>query len=95
MPANVTAPTTEKTIESLLGLVQRIGKELGSWAVSFFEKLLRTSLPSDLEASAGILLILTVFLAGAEFSKKILWFLVCIGWILFLMRIVVGVLNTG
>ncbi|KXA95603.1 hypothetical protein AKJ36_00230 [candidate division MSBL1 archaeon SCGC-AAA259I07] len=70
MPANITAPTTEKTVESLLKLIQELGEELGKWTINFFENLLGSSLPSDLEASVGILLILTLFLAGAEFSKK-------------------------
>ncbi len=95
MPDNITAPTTERTIDSLIGLIQELGETLGGWTADFFEKLLGFPLPSDLETSVGILVILTVFLAVTEFSKKILWFLVCVGWVLLIMRIAVEALNIG
>lgn len=95
MPDNITTPTTVETIDSLISLIQKLGEELGKWVSSFFEKLLGFSLPQDLEVSVGILVVLTVFLALTEFSKKVLWFLVFVGWTLLILRIAVGVLNIG
>lgn len=95
MLKNVTAPTTPDVIDSLLSLIQRVGEQLGRWVVNFFEKILGSGLPKELEASVGILILLTLFLAAAEFSRKILWYVVAVGWFLVALRISMEVLSLG
>ncbi len=92
---NVTAPGTGETIESLLVLIQKTVEKASEWLTKFFEGIIGVSLPEEVETSLGILLVLTVFLAGAEFSRKILWFVVAVGWFLLSLKIAVMALNIG
>ncbi|MBC7110088.1 MAG: hypothetical protein H5T46_03640 [Archaeoglobi archaeon] len=62
----------------------------GHWIINLFERIIGTDLPSTLESSVGILLILTIFLGIAEFSRKVLWFIVAVGWSLVLLRIAIS-----
>lgn len=95
MPKNVPPPTPETTIDTLIGMIQGLGEKLGQWVVGFFEKILGTGLPQGLEASIGILMLLTIFMAVAEFSRKILWYVVAVGWFLVALRISMEVLSLG
>jgi|Deesub1362B_J571_1020462.scaffolds.fasta_scaffold00070_73 hypothetical protein len=82
-----------ESFEIILGLLSKISEESGHWIVSFFEKITGTDLPQTLESSVGILVLLTIFLGIAEFSRKILWFVVAVGWALVLLRIAVEMIK--
>ncbi|MBC7115193.1 MAG: hypothetical protein PWR13_1417 [Archaeoglobi archaeon] len=80
----------ESSFEAVVGFLSTFSSMAGHWIVSLFEKIIGTDLPSTLESSVGILLLLTIFLGIAEFSRKVLWFVVAVGWSLVVLRIAIS-----
>jgi len=84
---------SETSFDTVLTLLTTVSEEIGHWVISLFEKIIGNDLPSSLESSVGILMLLTIFLGIAEFSRKILWIVVAVGWALVILRIAVELLG--
>lgn len=91
MSLDLLGPVPEKAVDAILKLLNKIGHDLGGWVVGFFETLLGSPLPPELEGPVGILVLLTAFLAAAEFSRKVLWYVVGAGWVILVARIALEV----
>lgn len=78
------------SLEAVVSFLSTFSSITGHWIINLFERIIGTDLPSTLESSVGILLILTIFLGIAEFSRKVLWFIVAVGWSLVILRIAIS-----
>ena len=55
----------------------------------------RAKFPESVIDALGLLIILTLFMFLVTIAKKIAWVIVCIGWVLLLIRILIIMFNLG
>ena len=77
----------ENVLESILTFIYTVGHWIGQKIVEILPYLSGMRFGQDIVDAIGMLVILTIFLAIAEFAKKAIWVIVVIGWIFIIIRI--------
>jgi hypothetical protein len=82
-------------LSALLTFLYSIAHYVGMFVVYLLGRILPTAkVPTDLVDPLGYLVLLTAFLILVQVAKKVAWILVLAGWILILVRILLGLLGS-
>jgi len=78
-------------LSAVLTFLYSIAHYAGMLVVYLLGRVLPTAkVPTDLVDPIGYLALLTVFLIIVQVAKKLAWVIVVIGWVLILVRILIG-----
>lgn len=81
-------------LSAVLTFLYSIAHYAGMLVVYLLGRILPAArVPTDLVDPIGYLALLTVFLAVVQVAKKLAWAIVVVGWILILVRILLGLLG--
>jgi len=78
---------SETLLENVLSFIYTIRHWIGEKVVLLIQYVSGVIIPPSIVDAIGMLVILTIFLAIAEFAKKAIWIVVVIGWIFIIIRI--------
>ena len=82
-------------LSGILTFLYSIAHYAGMLMVYLLGRVLPTAkVPADLIDPLGYLVLLTAFLILVQVAKKVAWIIVVIGWILILVRIVIGLFGS-
>jgi hypothetical protein len=84
-----TAPDSLKAIlHQVLTFIYFLGHQAGLWLIKLIQYLVPdANFPESVIDALGLLVILTLFMLLVSVAKKVAWVIVCVGWILLLIRI--------
>ena len=85
-------------LHSILTFIYFLAHQIGFWIVKGVHSIIPgIAFPNNVIDPLGFLVILTLFmfLVGVELGKKIAWIIVCAGWILLLIRILMIIFKIG
>lgn len=85
-------------VHNILTFIYFLAHQTGLWVVKILQAAFpRTAFPEGVVDAIGFLSILTLFmfLVSVAAAKKITWIVVCAGWILILVRILMAVFKMG
>jgi hypothetical protein len=95
-PVNV-KPLNE-ILHSILTFIYFLAHQIGLGIIKAVQSIIPSIVfPNSIVDPLGFLVILTLFmlLVGVELGKKIAWIIVCAGWILLLIRILMVIFKIG
>jgi uncharacterized membrane protein YecN with MAPEG domain len=82
----------KEILSGVLTFLYSIAHYAGMLVVYLLGRVLPAArVPTDLVDPIGYLALLTVFLVIVQVAKKLAWVIVVIGWVLILVRILIGV----
>lgn len=84
----------EGWLDQLLAFIYTSAHWIGGLIVNFLQDFFPLQEPEKLVDPVGYLVLLTLFLIVAEIAKKIVWLVVVVGWLLIIVRIVLGAMQT-
>lgn len=80
-------------IFELLQRLNAVAATIGGWLLAGAGFILPGVLPAELAAPVGWLVALTAVLAVTEVARKLTWVVVGLGWLLLVVRVVMGALQ--
>jgi hypothetical protein len=80
-------------LDQMLTFLYTLAHWFGAIIGEVISAVLNYEIPGDLIDPLGFLILITIFLAVAEVAKRLTWFVVVVGWILILLRIVLEIFN--
>jgi hypothetical protein len=84
----------KEILSGVLTFLYSIAHHVGMLVVFLLGQLLPAAkVPADLVDPIGYLALLTAFIILVQVAKKIAWIVIVIGWVLILVRIVLGLLG--
>lgn len=83
----------EGWLDQLLAFIYTSAHWIGGLIVNFLQDFFPLQEPEKLVDPVGYLVLLTLFLIVAEIAKKIVWLVVVVGWLLIIVRIVLGAMQ--
>lgn len=95
------APTLKplnEILHSILTFIYFLAHQIGLGLIKAMQSIVPSIVfPANIADPLGFLVILTLFmvLVSVEFGKKIAWIIICAGWILLLIRILMIILKLG
>ena len=92
-----TNPNAVSTIlHKILTFIYFLAHQIGAAIIKLVQSLFpRVVFPESIIDPLGFLIILTLFMFLIGVAKKIAWIIVCIGWILLLIRILMIIFKLG
>jgi hypothetical protein len=92
----VSAKPLNTMLHNILTFLYFLPHQLGLWIIKILQQLFPRIIFSDnLIDPLGFLIILTLFVVLARVAQKIAWIIVCLGWILLLIRILMIIFKLG
>jgi hypothetical protein len=86
----------DTVLHNVLTFLYFLPHQLGLWLIKILQQLFPRIVFSDsLIDPLGFLVILTVFVFLARVAQKIAWIIVCVGWILLFIRILMTIFKLG
>jgi hypothetical protein len=85
-------------LHKILTFIYFLAHQIGLGIIKLIQPLLpRSAFPESIIDPLGFLIILTLFmfLVGISVTKKIAWIIVCVAWILLLIRILMIIFKLG
>lgn len=83
-------------LHKILTFIYFLAHQIGLGVIKVVQSLFpRTLFPDSLIDPLGFLIILTLFMLLVGVAKKIAWIIVCVGWILLFIRILMIILKLG
>jgi len=83
-------------LHNVLTFLYFLPHQIGLWIIKILQQLFPRIIFSDnLIDPLGFLIILTLFVALARGAQKIAWIIVCLGWILLFVRILMIIFKLG
>lgn len=80
-------------LDQLLTFFYTLAHWFGAIVAEVVSAVLKYEIPADLIDPLGFLILITIFLAVTEVAKRLAWFVVIVGWVLILLRIVLEIFN--
>jgi hypothetical protein len=87
----------EDNISKILAFIDTAARWLGGAIISILELIVKVTLPEDLVVPIGYLAMLTgvlLLFSFVEAAKRVVWFIVIIGWLLIIVRIIMELIRT-
>ena len=83
-------------LHKVLTFIYFIAHQVGLWIIKLIQYLVPDAkFAENVIDALGFLVILTLFMFLVGAAKKIAWVIVCVGWILLLIRILIIVFKLG
>jgi hypothetical protein len=83
-------------LHKILTFIYFLAHQIGAGIVKLIQPLFpRVAFPESIIDPLGFLIILTLFMFLVGVAKKIAWLIVCVGWILILIRILMIIFRLG
>jgi hypothetical protein len=83
-------------LHKILTFIYFVAHQIGLGIIKVLQPIFpRTPFPDSLIDPLGFLIILTIFIFLVGVAKKIAWIIVCIGWILLFIRILMIIFKLG
>jgi hypothetical protein len=83
-------------LHRILTFIYFLAHQIGAGIIKVLQPLFPHSVyPDNLVDPLGFLIILTLFMFLVVVAKKIAWIIVCVGWILLLIRILMIIFKLG
>ena len=83
-------------LHNILTFIYFLPHQIGLWIIKFLQQIFpRLIFPNSLVDPLGFLIILTLFMVLVGVAKKIAWIIVCVGWILLFIRILMIIFKLG
>lgn len=83
-------------LHKILTFIYFLAHQIGLGIIKVMQPIFpRGGFPENLVDPLGFLIILTLFMLLVGVAKKIAWIIVCLGWILFFMRILMIIFKLG
>jgi hypothetical protein len=83
-------------LHKVLTFIYYLAHQIGAGIVKLIQPLFpRSAFPESIIDPLGFLVILTLFMLLMGVAKKIAWIIVCVGWILLLIRILMIIFKLG
>jgi uncharacterized membrane protein (DUF373 family) len=98
VPETTVLKPLNEILHSVLTFIYFLAHQIGLGLIKAIQSIIPSILfPANIADPLGFLVILTLFmlLVSAEFGKKIAWIIICAGWILLLIRILMVIFKLG
>ena len=83
-------------LHKILTFTYFLAHQIGLWIVQLVQSIFpRTVFPDNIIDPLGFLIILTLFMLLASVAKKVAWIIVCLAWILTLIKILMIIFKLG
>ena len=83
-------------LHKVLTFIYFIAHQVGLWIIKLIQYLVPDAqFAENVIDALGFLVILTLFMFLVGVAKKIAWVIVCVGWVLLLIRILIIVFKLG
>jgi hypothetical protein len=83
-------------LHNILTFIYFLPHQIGLWIIKVLQQIFpRLIFPDSLIDPLGFLIILTLFMFLVGVAKKIAWIIVCVGWILLFIRILMIIFKLG
>ncbi len=83
-------------LHNILTFIYFIAHQVGLGIIKLIQYIVPSAkFPESVIDTLGLLIILTVFMFLVSVAKKIAWIVVCVGWILLLIRILIIIFKLG
>jgi hypothetical protein len=83
-------------LHKVLTFIYFLGHQAGLVIIKLIQYIVPSAqFPESVIDALGLLIILTLFMFLVSVAKKIAWVIVCVGWILLLIRILIIILKLG
>ncbi len=83
-------------LHKILTFIYFLAHQIGLGILKVLQPIFsRTIFPESLIDPIGFLIILTLFMFLVGIAKKVAWIIVCVGWILLLIRILMIIFKLG
>ena len=92
LPSSPPAPP-EGWLEQLLAFTYTLAHWIGALIVHLVESIVPLQTPAQLVDPIGYLALLTVLLLVAQIAKKLVWYVVVVGWLLIGIRVLLEILE--
>ncbi len=92
----VSAKPLNSVLHNVLTFLYFLPHQFGLWIIKILQQMFpRIVFTDSLIDPLGFLIILTLFVVLARVAQKLAWIIVCLGWILLLVRIVMIIFKIG
>ena len=83
-------------LHKILTFIYFLAHQAGLGIIKLIQAIVPSAtFPESVIDALGLLIILTLFMFLVSVAKKIAWVIVCVGWILLLIRILIIILKLG
>ena len=83
-------------LHKILTFIYYLAHQIGLGFIKVLQSIFsRTIFPDSIIDPLGFLIILTLFMFLVGVAKKLVWIIVCVGWILLFIRILMIILRLG
>jgi len=83
-------------LHKVLTFIYFIAHQAGLAIIKLIQSIVPSAtFPESVIDALGLLIILTLFMFLVKIAKKIAWVIVCVGWILLLIRILIIIFKLG
>jgi hypothetical protein len=92
----VSAKPLNSLLHNVLTFLYFLPHQIGLWIIKILQQMFPRIVFSDsLIDPLGFLIILTLFVFLARVAQKLAWIIVCVGWILLFVRILMIIFKLG
>lgn len=92
----VSGKPLDTVVHNILTFLYFLPHQVGLWIIKILQQLFpRVVFSDNLVDPLGFLIVLTLFVVLARAAQKIAWIIVCLGWILLLIRILMIIFKLG
>jgi hypothetical protein len=96
MPGAANMKPLNEILHRILTFIYFLAHQIGAGIIKVIQPIFpRTAYPESLVDPLGFLIILTLFMLLVGVAKKIAWIIVCVGWILLLIRVLMIIFKLG
>jgi hypothetical protein len=86
----------DSILHKILTFIYFLAHQIGAGIIKVIQPLFPHNVyPDNLVDPLGFLIILTLFMLLVSVAKKIAWIIVCLGWLLLLIRILMIIFKLG
>jgi hypothetical protein len=83
-------------LHNILTFIYFLAHQVGLGIIKLIQSIVPSAkFPDSVIDALGLLIILTLFMFLVSVAKKIAWVIVCVGWILLLIRILIIIFKLG
>jgi hypothetical protein len=85
-----------EVLHKILTFIYFLAHQIGFGIIKIVQPLFSRSIfPESIIDPLGFLIVLTLFIFLVGIAKKVVWIIVCVGWILLLIRILIIIFKLG
>ena len=83
-------------LHNILTFIYFIAHQAGLWIIKLIQYIVPGAIfPESVIDALGLLIILTLFIFLVSVAKKIAWIIICVGWVLLLIRLLLVIFKLG